>query len=564
MIELKKRKVHLFEGDPRSKKDLYLARLLHSSDFSALFATCNRTASNLIQRLIELGLSAEEIHRRFRFIDAVSKQIGVKPEAAVDSVEYCEIGLNDLSLSISIGLDKLAAQKRDVVLVLDNLSTLYAFHREAAKQFAHMLSGRARERGAALVYLLELGAQEEEFERFIEGLADVIVRFELEADRLVALYDSEKDQVPLNQLSPPQHLPKVACSTPPEFFIGESLGIRESRSGLGREINLFWTQLVNLASLLIDHNLPLHLYAFAKECSRGWHSSKMTKSGILGKGWKAAGGFDIDAVSQYVTGKGAQLLGESILKFNPEKSSKDQLFFLESQCLDCWQIANINSMICYTASGIAAGGVEAFTGRQVESIETACKANGAAYCEFTIGDMAQSDLIEHYNLHVRRVRVKDALDALSRIIDAYHREGRLPEEREQLGPNHDFIGLQLRTSLPCASDETCAANLFEGAKIVSQRIYSHLTDIGEQSPIEVMLGFVDKSKVGKISHNSDLKKIIVEGNAEGFGLNTGKPSCQFMRGYLTGMMEASLNKSIEYIEKRCLAAKDEICEFERI
>jgi len=290
----------------------------------------------------------------------------------------------------------------------------------------------------------------------------------------------------------------------------------------------------------------------------------MEKSRVLGKGWKAVGGFDVEAVNQYFTGKGARLLGECILKFNLEKSSKDQLFFEEYECLDCWQIPNINSMICYTASGIAAGGVEALTGRHVESIETACKANGAAYCEFTIGDLAQSHVIEYYNLHVRRIKVKDALDALSRIIDTYHKEGRLPEEREQLGADHDFIGLQLRTSLPSANDERFAVNLFEGAKIVSKRIHSHLTDTGEKSPIEVMLGFVDASKAGRISYNSDLKKIRVEGSAESFGLSTGKPSCRFMRGYLTGMMEANLNKPVEYVETKCLAAKDEFCEFERI
>ena len=564
MIVLKRSKVYLFEGDPRSKKDFYLARLLHTSSFSVLYVTCSRTVSNLIQRLIELGLSAEEIHRRFSFIDAVSKHIGVKLEAAVDSVDYCDIGLNDLSLSISGWLDKLAAEKRDAVVVFDNLSTIYAFHQEAVKQFVHRLSGRVREYGFALVYLLELGAQEQVFERFVGGLADVIVRFELEADRLAASYDSERDLIPLVELSPPQYLPKVAYSIPPTLITGESLRIREGRLGLGREINLFWTQLANFASLLIDRNLSLYLYSFAKECSRGWHSSVMEKQGIQGKGWKAVGGFDIDAISRYCTGQGARLLGESVLKLNLEKSSKDQLIYEEYQCLDCWQIANINSMICNTASGMAAGGVEAITGRNVESIETACKANGAAYCEFTIGDMAQSEVIEYYNLHVRRIKVGDALDALSRIIDAYHREGRLPEEREQLGANHDFIGLQLRTSLPSASDESFAANLFEGAKIVSKRIYSHLKDTGEESPIEVMVGFVDKSKVGKTSHDNDLKKIRVEGNAESFGLSTGKHSCHFMRGYLTGMMEADLNKPVEYIETKCLAAKDEFCEFERI
>lgn len=564
MIELRKSKVYLFEGEPRSKKDLYIAKLLQDSDFSVLFATCNRTVSNLVQRLIELGLGSEEIYRRFRFIDAVSNHIGVTPEAAVDSVDYCGMALMDLSVSIGRGLDKLAAQKRDVVVVFDNLSTLYAFHREAAKEFIYMISGRARERGVAFLYLLELGAQEEEFERFAEGLADVIVRFELEADKLVASYDSERDPIPLMELSPPQHLPKVACSTPPTFFAEESLRIREGRLGFGREINLFWTQLANLASLFIDRNLPLNLYAFAKECSRGWHSLAMEKSGILGKGWKATGGFDTDAISRYVTGKGARLLGESVLRFNPEKSSKDQLFFEESECLDCWQISNVNSMICYTASGMATGAVEALTGRHVESIETTCKANGAAYCEFTIGDMSQSDLIEHYNLHVRRIRVRDALEALSRIIDTYHREDKLPEARAQMGASHDFIGLQLRTSLPCLGDESCAANLFQGTKIISRRIYSHLRDIGEQSPIEVMLGFVDKSKAGKTSHNRDLKKIIVEGGAESFGLSAGRPSCHFMRGYLTGMMEASLDKPVEYVETSCLAANDEVCEFERI
>ena len=243
-------KVYLFEGDPRSRKDLYLAKLLRTSDFSILYVSCSRTVSNLIQRLIELGLSAEEIHRRFSFIDAVSKHIGVKPEAAVDNVEYCDIGLNDLSLSISGWLDRRATQKRDAVVVFDNLSTIYAFHREAVKQFVHKISGRTREYGVALVYLLELGAQEEEFERFVGGLADMIVRFELEADRLAALYDSEKDLIPLIELSPPQNLPTVAYSIPPTFFIGDSLRIREGRLDLGREINLLWTQLTNFATLL--------------------------------------------------------------------------------------------------------------------------------------------------------------------------------------------------------------------------------------------------------------------------------------------------------------------------
>ncbi len=561
MFTLLKSKVYLFEGKNNSLKELFLAKLLQNFD-QVIYVTCNRSASNSIQRLIEIDISANSIAKSYHFIDCISNSIGLKQKETAENITYCNQSLNDISLTISKILDKKAPAKKSV-LVLDNLTIFYLYHQDAFQQFMHTLTGRLREWGGSTVYLLDPEALEEHTTKSVETLVDEVVKLYLEEAKLVISHSLEKTSIPITELAPRRQLPKPVSIMPPDFFT-KSTPVREHRNEMGRQINLFWTQLANFASLLIDQNLPLYIYSTNKQYSRQWHLSIMEKKGIAGKGWKVKG-FDVAAIAENFAAKGPVLFGESDLQLNLEKSSKDRLLVEEHNCLDCWQLTdNINSMICWAAAGMAAGAVEAISGVNVESIETTCKANGNSHCEFTIGDFSESNIIEYYNTSVRRFKVNDAVNSLSKIVESFLVKGEPPVQRNQLGVSHDFIGLQLRTSLPCIGNENYSKWLFEGAKLVSQKIYTHLADAGVKSPIEVLLKFIDQSKVGKVTHTKAYDKITVEGSAESFGLSATKPSCNFLRGYLSGMMEEHTGKPIEYIETTCIATKEQHCTFEKI
>ncbi len=184
---LPKGSVVIFEGPPGIHKGLIASQIFCNrvkGGDCGLYITTDKTPDEIysIWKRSDYDLSNEEKLGSLRFIDAYSKNMGVK-RAVLDNVIQVPNPqlLIELGIAIKQSNMKLWNLNTDIINLFDSISTTIMFLGPAdCGVFFQMLIGSMKQQGIVSIFVLDKGMHDPKVEVTLEHFADIIFEFKKE------------------------------------------------------------------------------------------------------------------------------------------------------------------------------------------------------------------------------------------------------------------------------------------------------------------------------------------------------------------------------------------------
>jgi predicted hydrocarbon binding protein/KaiC/GvpD/RAD55 family RecA-like ATPase len=594
----------LLAGSPGAGKSMFCHRIMLNAvaiDRPVIYVTTECGVGEVMTHLREKGL-----HKLapgvLSFVDAFGETVGVSTSDRPDTVTAnCE----DLN-SISIAITKLEQKvgRRDILLVLDSLTSPYLFNMDEIFRFMRQCLLKFAARENSVVVLVDEGCGRKEDLVAMMSVADMVVRVQRnECQQLLNVTKHPQGrlatiEVPLEPQptvkSAFERFRSIVCINPDLMKKGiKSMSGADQaamRSEVKDFVNLFWPSFAHWSVMLWDPiGFPKLIYEINKE-DGAFSVSRVMHAFIP---WRYRIGFRLLPFLQatglipktYSRVKDMRRLGRGPWDVTPalERSGKveylekvsrtDEHHFRIYESSDCWGFDNVGTTMAWYLPPHIAGQLTEFDcgGKHWNAIETKCIGLGDPYCEFKLVPEETDELwssLEKDASVVERIheRLMDRL--LGFLLD-----GHPLVDRPSFGSDVHLHPVMHGFGFPyLALDERYRMALRMGGARAGKKTGERLMDAGlsADQAVQDVVQFMEHCKVGKVtlrpsSGQSLGATIRIRENCENTvgGISIAErrePGCLFTTGFLNGLFSMVKNQHVR--EVKCIAAGDPYCEWE--
>ena len=555
-----------------------------------IFVITEATSEGLIQVLMDKGLGLS-IPDSLSIVDAYTQTIGLVCSPQINTICANCADLNSISMAITKIQSRFKGD--DNLLVFDSLTSPYIFNGPKVIKFIYQFLIKFAQDGNRVLVNIDEGCGKEEDLGAMMSVAEGIIRLSL---------GTEKQMIQV--IKHPKIAPGVFDHPiPGKFKIPETLDeIMESefisrymdslfrgktcfRPILGDYVNAFWPKLAYWSGILWDpQGFPITIYEHNREDQSGMGSDLFIS--IIPQPYKTM--FRMIKLFQRIGifpsvfnrlediqklwrrglpySGAAEMERYGKIEFLPDISHNGEYHYRIYQNSDCWDLEGMGTTIASYLPPAMAGNLMGLETRERNwnAVETKCIGLGDPYCEVKIFP-GESDEIEE-------LLIKDA-DTVSRIharlIDlftAHILEDKKLTNRSQFDPCiHLQIPFHNFGFAHIAGDHSRMAIRMGGA-VSGKKLAERLLDSGllPDEVIDQVFDSLKTLKAGIVTKTGN--RIIISENIEPLRTKhmtrLNELSCHFTTGFLNGLYRATYNLQVQEI--KCLAAGDEVCEWEII
>ena len=570
----------LLVGPPGSGKSYFCKRAVLQNlamDKPVIYVTTEYEPDKVWQSLREKGLGIVEPNL-LSFIDAYNETVGLPVSDRSDTVHANCANLSSMGIAISKLQERI--EKKDVLLILDSLTSPYILSGPEVVRFMRLTLSRFAGEGNSVLACFDEGSSKEEDLVAMMSFSSGVIKMETEDGRRVLhvlkhpLIEPTRVEVPGAKI--PAKLwdmmlwKEKIMEFPLHAMTGKALG--KVRGDLGNYVNLFWVNLTHWSCILWDpKGFPEMTYEMSKKHGEGtkdmmeaapWHQRTLfrlltPKNLSTVKDMKKMGNF----YSKMLKG-----MGMGILEYVEDASKTNEHHFRVYESAECWGFENVGAAMAYLLPPTAAGmfkGIESWKGleREWNAIETKCIGLGDPYCEWKV--------VPEEILELKDSMVKDSLviekmhDQLMGRLMGFLLDGKPLVDRPSGSDVMLSFILHAMVQPAMAGERYRTVMRMAGAK-AGKEVGKHLMDAGirEDEAVNRVLNFLEYCKVGKVIVDETVR---MKDNCESvfYRFMTKKreePCCYFTTGFLNGFFSTVKNQHVK--ETKCIAMGDPYCEWE--
>jgi predicted hydrocarbon binding protein/KaiC/GvpD/RAD55 family RecA-like ATPase len=577
-------------GSPGAGKTTFSQQVIVESlsiDRPTILVSTEETPAELVLHMTQSGLR-EPFPDCFRLVDAFTQTVGLSGEKRIDTFEAHCADLNSIMMAISRSRSKLNG--RDVLLILDSLTSPYLLSGQEVIRFTQLYLSKVAAEGNAVLVLMDEGVCPSEDFNALLSLADGIIRLILQGKEQTVelvkhtssspatyhqLLDTEPDLMDAVEVMDPEFMRKFRLS----LFEGKDT----IRPNVGDFVDPIWPNLCHWSGMFWDpKRFPQMLYELNKEDQSETGSDQhlsflplkfkfmfrmlrvLQGIGIFPSDFSSVANMKTLSKLGFPYQKGGELERSGIIRYLPEASRDSTHVYRIDESSDCYHLKGVGTVLASHLPPSMAGQVCAMEGKKRDwnAIETKCLGLGDPYCEVTLvpGEIDElQDSLRKESVIVERIHRRLIESVTGSILGVND----LPQ-RPHLGDrSHLHVSFHAFGFPHIAGRRAQTAVRMGGAK-AGREIAAGLTEAGLE-PKESLIKFVDfleRINAGRVQ--ADEAKFRIEENIEPlrtfYMTDIQEPSCFFTTGFLNGFYNVLFGKHVR--ERRCFAAGDPHCEWE--
>ena len=504
------------------------------------------------------------------FVDAYNQTVGLP---VVDRPDTISVSSQNLT-NISIAITKLQKNigKKDVLLVIDSLTSPYILCGSAVVRFFRLFLSRFAGDGNSVLVCFDEGSGKEEdivgMMSISNGVVKISVRDNLRVFDVVKhpRMNPTKIEMPLTSSVSEKTLPVDMDYL--KQIVRLNFGVYDNslRKEMGDYVNIAWRDLILWSGMLWDpkrfskimydwvkfhydlRNWDIELFPFIPWKNKLSFKLFMPKSFSKVKDMKKAMKVILkDMESIFKVGK---------IEYLDKVSRTDEHYIRIYENYECWGFDNVGAPLALVRPAMFAAMLNTLGRENFNLVHTKCIGLGDSYCEHKIIPEGDDELIASLEKDI--TTVEGINDRLIDQIIGFLVEGKPLMERPTLGNLVHIIELQRVTFAPASKQKLQVIFRMGGAragKILGERLID--SGLGEKEAINKLIKLIDYCKVGKITVNESIR---IRENCETFGFKAKEPSCHFTTGFLNGFFYTVRNQQVR--ETKCITTGDPYCEWE--